>query len=115
MARAELSTENYLLVPTRNTRLWASWVQDKFKLNTRDTVSVGIIKHQVGSGNTRRWQKYCYEIGKSDDIEFKIETGRFPVTRNFLRRVLRDTAIVEASGMFAEKQSVVVADATGEI
>ena len=58
------------------------------------------MRHQAGSGNVREWREYWTSAQALDDVEFQVETTPFAETGSFLRRVLRDTAIVEAAGIF---------------
>jgi hypothetical protein len=93
----------YLFDPGRNTRLWARWVNAEFPIHQRDGLAMSLMKHQAGRGNVAQWSRYWNELGLEDDLEYRIETARFNATRNFVRRVLQDTAIVEATA-FGETQ-----------
>lgn len=92
----------YLFDPDRNTRLWARWVNDEFPVESRSGIAMALMKHQAGSANVRRWGDYWQKLGDEADLEYRVETARFNVTRNFVRGVLRDTAIVDAGGLFED-------------
>ncbi len=99
----KLSELDYLLDPRRNMELWARWVNAEFPIKrSRDIVS-SMMRHQAGSGNVAEWSEYWENAGVHDDLEFQIETVRFAATRSFLRRVLRDTMIVDAAGIFGQQ------------
>jgi tetratricopeptide (TPR) repeat protein len=92
---------DYLLEPELNIWLWARWVNAEFPLRSRKGLAMAMMKHQAGSVNVRHWDGYWEAFGADDDVEFRIETARFNETRNFVRRALRDTTIVDAAGFFA--------------
>ena len=61
-----------------------------------------LMKHQAGGGNVGKWSNYWEKFDSGKDLEFRIETARFSATANFVRRALRDTAIVDAAGIFED-------------
>ena len=93
----------YLLNPEKNIELWARWANAEIGFRQRDDFAIALMKHQAGSGNVRRWRLYWEKLGLMDDIEYRIETARFNVTRNFVRRTLRDISIVESAGFFEDR------------
>jgi len=61
----------------------------------------GMVKHNAGIGNLRRW---VYEWGDNPitrDLEMKIDTFRFHETQHFVRRAMSYVTILESSGMFS--------------
>ena len=97
------SEVDYLLDPRRNIALWARWVDAEFPIERRRNILSSIMRHQAGSGNVAEWREYWESARALDDIEFQIETVRFLSTRGFLRRVLRDTIIADAAGIFVDR------------
>ena len=97
------STVEYLLDPEKNIELWARWANAEIGFKQRDGFAIALMNHQAGSGNVRSWRRYWEKLGSTDDLEYRIETARFNVTRNFVRRTLRDIAIVEATGFFEDR------------
>jgi soluble lytic murein transglycosylase-like protein len=96
------SDVQYLLDPQRNIATWAAWWKTEF---AKDELAVAIMKHNAGSDIVSKWMKtYWTKMGSKDDLEYRVETVRFPETRNFLRAVLQDTAIADAAG-FSEGRS----------
>lgn len=95
------SEVDYLFDPERNIGLWARWVAAEFPIRRRRSIMSSVMRHQAGSGNVLEWREYWRGAGALDDVEFQVETTQFAGTGNFLRRVLRDTAIVEAAGFLA--------------
>jgi peptidoglycan lytic transglycosylase len=91
------SDVEYLLDPQRNIATWADWWRAEFG---KDDLPVAIMKHNAGSASVSRWVTYWTQMGSKDDLEYRVETVRFPETRTFLRKVLQDTAIVDAAGFF---------------
>ncbi|HYN20292.1 MAG TPA: transglycosylase SLT domain-containing protein [Thermoanaerobaculia bacterium] len=90
------SDVEYLLDAQRNIATAAGWWKAEFG---KDELAVAIMKHNAGSGNVSKWT-YWAQMGSAEDVEYRVETVRFPETRNFLRAVLQDTAIVDAAGFF---------------
>ena len=93
----------YLLAPEKNIQLWARWVNAEIGFQQRDDFAIALMKHQAGAGNVRAWHSYWEKLGLENDIEYRIETARFNVTRNFVRRTLQDIVIVEATGFFEDR------------
>ncbi|MDE0004321.1 MAG: transglycosylase SLT domain-containing protein [Rhodospirillaceae bacterium] len=98
----ESSAVDYLLDPGRNVRLWARWVAAEFPIEERGRIVSSVMRHQAGTGNVLEWRDFWRGAGALDDVEFQIETTPFAGTGGFLRRVLRDTTIVEAAGIFED-------------
>ena len=98
----ERSAVDYLFDPERNMRLWARWVATEFPIEERRRITSSVMRHQAGTGNVLEWRDFWRSARALDDVEFQIETTPFAGTGGFLRRVLRDTAIVEATGIFEE-------------
>ncbi len=96
------SITDYLLDPSHNIKVWARWARDDLKIPRRGEADVGLMEHQAGPGNVKRWRLYWDAVGASGDLEYRIETARFPATRAFARSVLADLAIVDSAGLFAE-------------
>ena len=94
------SDVDYLLDPGRNVELWARWVAAEFPIEDRGDIVSSVMRHQAGAGNVREWREYWRIARALGDVEFQVETTPFVGTGSFLRRVLRDTAIVEAAGIF---------------
>ena len=95
------SDVEYLLEPENSIRLWAR-AHFEYGFDGRNDFSLSLMNHQAGPGNVRSWSSYWKKLGPEDDIEYRLETARFNATRNFVRRTLRDIAIVEAAGFFEE-------------
>jgi soluble lytic murein transglycosylase len=91
-----VSDVEYLLDPARNVALWARWWQAEL---SGDDLVVAVMKHSAGKGNVSKWT-YWRQWGVEGDVEYRIETIRFPETRNFVRWVLQDTALLDAAGFF---------------
>lgn len=95
------SVVDYLLDPAHNINLWARWAKDDLKIPQQGEVDIGVMEHQAGAGNVKRWRRYWDAMGAPGDIEYRIETARFPATRVFVRSVLADLAIADSTGLFA--------------
>jgi hypothetical protein len=91
---------SYLFDPIRNTQFWSCWVRKEFEPKSRDGIAQMIVSHHAGVGNLREWMKGWKGRAIERDLELQIDTYRFPATQLFVRHVLSDVAIVEASGFF---------------
>ena len=92
--------QEYLFDPKRSIWLGAAWFKQKKLPDTGDNLVLAIMAHHAGSAKVQEWQRDWNLMGHGDDIEFMVETARSRGTRNFVRRVLADYAIVCAAGMF---------------
>ena len=91
---------SYLFDPVRNTQFWSCWVQKELRPTTRDALALMLAKHQAGMGNIDEWVKNWKGRTIEHDLELQIDTFRFPATQTFVRYVLADVAIADASGLF---------------
>lgn len=94
--------EAYLFDPGRNIRFWACWIRTEFDPESRADVAPLIMAHNAGVGNLQEWRRSWRGRATETDLELQIESVRFRATQNFVRRVLTDTAIAEASGLFGD-------------
>jgi hypothetical protein len=92
----------YLLQAGDNVKLWARWAKDDLKIVQQEGVDIGLMEHQAGSANVKRWRAYWDAVCAPGDLECRVETGRFPATRVWTRNVLADLAIVDSAGLFAD-------------
>jgi TolA-binding protein len=92
------SDVQYLLDPRRNIATWAAWWKPQL---AKQDIAVAIMEHNAGAANVSKWMStYWAKMGPRDDLEYRVETVRFPETRSFLRKVLQDTTIFDAAGFF---------------
>lgn len=91
---------SYLFDPVRNTQFWSCLVKKEFKPKTRDSIALMLVHHHAGTGNLREWKRNWEGRAIEHDLELQIDTFRFPATQVFVRYVLTDVAIVDASGFF---------------
>jgi soluble lytic murein transglycosylase-like protein len=93
---------SYLFDPSRNIQFWSCWVKREFKPRTRADVPLMLVKQHAGSGNLAAWEKTWKGRAIERDLEMQVDVLRFPATQAFVRGVLADLAIVDASGIFAK-------------
>jgi tetratricopeptide (TPR) repeat protein len=94
------SRYEFLLDPELNIDLGARWVKDKLIKRHKGNILLALIEHNAGYSAVREWIKMWKELGRSNDIEYMVETIRFSQTRIFMRGVLTDMAIVNSAGIF---------------
>ena len=92
---------SYLFDPVRNMEFWSCWVKREFEPKARADVPQMLVRQHAGSGNLEAWKKTWKGRSVERDTEMQVEALRFPATQAFVRSVLADVAIVEASGIFA--------------
>ncbi len=59
-----------------------------------------LVKHLAGIGTLGIWMKSWQGRTLEHDLELQIDTYRFPAAQFFVRTVLADTSIADASGIF---------------
>jgi len=91
---------SYLFDPIRNTQFWSCWVRKEFEPKTRESIPQALLRHHAGAGSVGEWMKSWKGRAIEHDLELQIDTLRFPATQVFVRSVLADVAIVDASGIF---------------
>lgn len=94
---------SYLFDAARNTQFWSCWVRKEFPLRSRDEMVPMLVKHHAGVGHFIEWHKGWTGRPIERDLELQIDTFRFRATQLFVRQVLSDVAIVEASGLFEQR------------
>jgi hypothetical protein len=63
---------------------------------------LAVMEHNAGAPAVRVWAQGWNQIGRRDDVEYRLETIRFVETHLFTRRLLTDLAIAEAVGLLDE-------------
>ena len=88
------SIEAFLFDPKLSIDLGGFWFGIKLKGNQNDNLLFCIIEHHAGFEAVESWKKYWKYSGQINDIEYMVESIRFKSTKNFVRLILRDMAIV---------------------
>ena len=101
-----------LFDPARNVAFWSCLAQSEFRPEGRGDIPVLLLKHHAGAGHLAEWSRRWEGRQLEADLEMQIEFYRFPATRAFIRHVLSDLAIIDASGMFEEHESSSLAGET---
>jgi hypothetical protein len=92
---------SYLFDPTRNTQFWSCWInKEKIQPKVGLDIPLMLVKQNAGKGNLTTWMKSWHGRTIEHDLELQIDTFRFPATQVFVRRVLADVSIADASGIF---------------
>ena len=98
------SGQAFLLNPDLSIGLGARWFDELLERNEGD-ILYALMEHNAGNPALRQWVTDWRARGRSDDVEYIIETVRFMETRIFLRGVISDMAIVGAAGIFRGETS----------
>jgi tetratricopeptide (TPR) repeat protein len=93
---------SHLFDPARNVAFWSCLAQSEFRPHGREDIPVLLLKHHAGAGHLAEWTRRWEGRQLEGDLEMQIEFYRFPATRAFVRHVLSDLTIIDASGMFEE-------------
>jgi soluble lytic murein transglycosylase-like protein len=91
---------SYLFNPARNANFWACLVRKEYPPRDRGDLPVVLLKHHAGGGNLREWSRAWEGRTLEHDLELQIEYYVFPATRLFVRSVLADLTVVEATEIF---------------
>ncbi len=100
-AAAKPTATSYLFDPARNTQFWSCWInKEKFQPKVGTDIPLMLVKHLAGMGTLGIWMKSWQGRTLEHDLELQIDTFRFPAVQFFVRTVLADTSIADASGIF---------------
>jgi len=91
----------FLLDPDLSIDLGARWFQDELLARQKGDILLSIMEHNAGYPAVRKWIANWKKVGRSDDVEYMIETMRFAQTRIFARAVLTDMVIADAMGFLS--------------
>jgi len=96
----------YLFNPARNIQFWSCWVGKEFRPDTGSEIAEMLVKHHAGAGNLHEWKRTWKGRIMENDLEMQIDTYRFAATQLFVRNVLTDMILVDASNIFDKKNVV---------
>lgn len=95
------TAESYLFNAGRNTQFWSCWIsKEGIQPKVSADIPLMLVKQNAGRGNLSTWMKSWNGRTFEHDLELQIDTFRFPATQRFVRRVLADVSIADASGAF---------------
>ncbi len=94
----------FLLDPNLNIDLGARTLKDELLKRYHGDILLALMAHNAGLPAVENWISKWKELGRSNDIEYMIETIRFEQTRIFIRGVITDMAIVYAARASNAKQ-----------
>jgi soluble lytic murein transglycosylase len=94
------SMKAYMSDPDLTIQLGARWFTEELLRRNRGNVLFAVMEHNAGYPALRTWRESWERAGRSDDVEYMIETAGFVETRIFTRSVLTDMVIVDALGLF---------------
>jgi hypothetical protein len=97
---SEPTPTSYLFDPSRSIRFWSCWVTREFEPRTRADIPSMLVKQHAGLGNLAAWRRAWKGRAVEQDLEMQVDVLRFPATQSFVRAVLADLTVVDASGMF---------------
>ncbi|WP_207682115.1 transglycosylase SLT domain-containing protein [Desulfonema magnum] len=98
--RGSPSKEAFLLTPEFSLDLGGFWFGKELKGNHQGNILFSIMEHHAGRGAVMSWLEGWKAFNREDDVEYMAETVRYLSTRIFVRKVMRNMVIVNASGMF---------------
>jgi soluble lytic murein transglycosylase-like protein len=96
----------YLMDPSRSIDLGGRWFGREQLPRYGGDPLLAIMDHNAGYPAVRSWSRRWKQLGRSDDVEFMIETARFVETRIFARGVIGDMTIVRSTGRFDRSERV---------
>jgi len=96
------SKEAFLMDPRNSVKLGGFWFGHVLNKNQKGNVLFSILEHHAGDSAVKQWRRGWEASGVSEDAEYIIETVRYLSTRNFVRQIVRDMAIVESAELFSQ-------------
>ena len=99
------SPEAFLFNPKLSIPLGARWFKEELLEHQHGNYLFALMEHNAGKGAVDAWAVNWINNGLHRDIEYMIETIRFTQTSIFVRSVLTDMAIMDASGLLKESVS----------
>ena len=99
-ASGATSMELFLRDPEKTIDLGARWFKEELLKRNNGNILFAVMEHNAGYPALRAWRDSWESAGRSDDIEYMIETAGFAETRIFTRSVLTDMVMVDALGLF---------------
>jgi soluble lytic murein transglycosylase len=94
------SMEAFLFDPHLTIDLGARWFGEELLKRNDGNILLAVMEHNAGYPAVKAWLESWESAGRSDDIEYMIETARFVETRIFTRSVLTDIALADAMRLF---------------
>ena len=98
------SKEAFLFDPQRSILLGARWFKEELLARQNGNIFFALMEHNAGYPAVKAWVDNWEKTGRNEDIEYMVETGRFVQTRIFVRGVLTDMMIMEATGLLEGKK-----------
>ena len=93
------SKEVFLFDPQQSILLGARWFKDELFHNQDGNLLFALMEHNAGYPAVKEWKDSWEKTGKIQDVEYMLETARYGQTRIFVRKVLTDISIMQATGL----------------
>lgn len=93
------SMEEFLMNPDLSIQLGARWVGRELLPHHNGNILFAVFEHISGPGAVKQWKKGWHEDGRSNDVEYMVETAGHFSARQFAREVLTDVAISESAAI----------------
>jgi len=97
--RRPASYAELLLDPGESIRIGRLHLADSLLPRYDGNLVLALMAHNAGEQAVDDWRESWQALGISGDVELLVETARATETRNFVRRVLTDVAIVRSAGL----------------
>ena len=98
------SREAFLFDPQQSIPLGARWFKDELFHNQDGNLLFALMEHNAGYPAVKEWKDSWEKSGRIQDVEYMLETARYAQTRIFVRKVLTDISIMQATGLFKNKR-----------
>jgi soluble lytic murein transglycosylase-like protein len=93
------SYEEYVLHPDRSIELAARWYHEELLPRYHSSIVPAVVEQNTGRPRMVEWIQKLPATGRSEDIEYAVESVPYLETRLFLRGVITDFAIITSAGV----------------
>jgi soluble lytic murein transglycosylase-like protein len=93
------SYQEYVLDPDRSIGLAARWYHEELLPRYHSSIVPAVVEQNTGRPRMAEWIQKLPTTGRSEDIEYAVDSVPYLETRLFVRGVITDFAIITSSGV----------------
>ena len=97
------SYQEFVLDPDRSIELAARWYHEELLPRYHSSILPAIVEQNTGRPRMMEWIQKLPSTGRSEDIEYTVESVPYLETRLFVRGVITDFAIITSAGVLGRK------------
>jgi soluble lytic murein transglycosylase-like protein len=93
------SYQEYVLDPDRSIELAARWYHEELLPRYHSSIVPAVVEQNTGRPRMVEWIQKLPTTGRSEDIEYTVDSVPYLETRLFVRGVITDFAIITSAGV----------------